>query len=85
MKRPNRCANAACQRRAVTHDRAFCTECFESRHCGGGKSERLLTCKNCGKATLHAVWGESNLNDPYDYGDAKFWHPDAPWTQRSRG
>lgn len=81
--RPNGCANPNClteQGHRKSHPNAFCAECFEPRFCGGGNAERMLTCVNCGKRTLHVVTGMTNQNDPYDYGDAKFWHPDAPWT-----
>jgi len=50
------------------HGRAFCSECFQPRSCGGGKSERMLKCENCQTRTLHIVAGEKNPNDPYDYG-----------------
>jgi len=51
-----------------THVRAFCSECLEPRHCGGGASERMLKCSHCGVRTLHIVSGMENRNDPYDYG-----------------
>jgi hypothetical protein len=50
------------------HGRAFCSECFQPRSCGGGASERMLKCQHCGVRTLHIVAGERNRNDPYDYG-----------------
>jgi len=50
------------------HGRAFCSECFQPRSCGGGASERMLKCQHCGVRTLHIVAGEKNRNDPYDYG-----------------
>jgi hypothetical protein len=50
------------------HGRAFCSECFQPRSCGGGASERMLKCSHCGVRTLHIVSGEQNHNDPYDYG-----------------
>lgn len=62
--RPNLCARGC----KGSHVRAFCSECFEPRHCGGGASERMLKCEHCGVRTLHIVSGERNRNDPYDYG-----------------
>ena len=50
------------------HGRAFCSECFQPRSCGGGASERMLKCSHCGVRTLHIVSGEKNPNDPHDYG-----------------
>jgi hypothetical protein len=63
-ERPNICPTDS----RHTHGRAFCSECFEPRHCGGGASERMLKCQHCGVRTLHIVSGEKNRNDPYDYG-----------------
>ena len=54
--------------RRPTLGRAFCSECLEPRRCGGGASERMLTCSHCGVRTLHIVSGMENRNDPYDYG-----------------
>jgi hypothetical protein len=63
-ERPNICPTDS----RHTHGRAFCSECFQPRTCGGGASERLLKCSHCGVRTLHIVSGEKNRNDPYDYG-----------------
>ena len=63
-ERPNICPTDS----RHTHGRAFCSECFEPRHCGGGASERMLKCQHCGVRTLHIVSGMNNPNDPYDYG-----------------
>jgi len=62
--RPNICPRDS----RHTHLRAFCSECFQPRHFGGGASERMLKCDHCGVRTLHIVSGERNRNDPYDYG-----------------
>ena len=73
--RPNSCANPNCETEQIhrkSHCNAFCAECFEPRFCGGGNSERMLMCRNCGKRTQHSVIGERNRNDRFDYGDAKF-------------
>jgi len=63
-ERPNICPRDS----RHTHGRAFCSECFQPRSCGGGASERMLKCEYCGARTLHIVSGERNRNDPYDYG-----------------
>ena len=63
-ERPNICPTDS----RHTHGRAFCSECLEPRHCGGGASERMLKCQHCGVRTLHIVAGEKNRNDAHDYG-----------------
>jgi|BarGraNGADG00312_1021997.scaffolds.fasta_scaffold112010_1 hypothetical protein len=82
MNRPNHCANPECElaRPSVCHPNAFCVECMEPRFAAGGASERMLKCKHCGALTRHAVMGMDNRNDRYDYGEAAFWHPNAPHT-----
>ena len=62
--RPNICPTDS----RHTHGGAFCSECMEPRHCGGGAAERMLKCSHCGVRTLHIVSGMENRNDPYDYG-----------------
>jgi hypothetical protein len=75
--RPNLCATCG---GGHSPRRAFCGECLEPRHVGGGAHVRMVKCANCGTKTKHYVFGEKNPNDAYDYGVPAFWHPDAPWT-----